>query len=244
MQILALNSSPRGKEESKTELVLQKFLEGARQAGAAAETRYLRNYRVKHCLGCFACWFETPGRCVQKDDMTGELYDLFLVADVVVLASPLYHYNLNARMKAFIERTLPMIRPDFVDRGAKTGHPLRVGNAPRIVALSVCAFPEAENFKALSLNLKMIFGQNLVAEIYRHSSEFMGIPELAPQVAEVLAAMGRAGEELVRLGRVEPDTQAALGRDLAPRDMIIQAANQEFAQIEMRRSNPSPTEQK
>jgi len=231
MQILALNSSPRGKEESKTELVLQRFLEGARRAGATAETLYLRNYRIRHCLGCFACWFKTPGRCIQEDDMTGELFHRYLAADVAVLASPLYHYNLNARLKAFIERTLPMIKPDFIDRGSKTGHPLRVERAPRIVALSVCAFPEPENFKALSLNLKMIFGQGLIAEIYRHSSEFMAIPELAPRVAEVLAALERAGEEVVRQGRVELQTQAALGRDLAPREMLIRAANEEFSRL-------------
>jgi hypothetical protein len=239
MHILALNSSPRGPEESKTELVLQKFLEGARRAGATADTLYLRNYRIRHCLGCFGCWFKTPGRCVQADDMTGELYDRFLAADLVVLASPLYHYTLNARMKAFVERTLPMIKPDFVNRGAKTGHPLRVARAPRIVALSVCAFPEPENFKAMSLTLKMIFDQGLVAEIYRHSSEFMAVPELAPQVAEVLAAVARAGEEVVRLGRVEAGTQTALGRDLAPREMLIRAANEEFSQISARQSQPS-----
>lgn len=231
MKILAFNSSPRGRDESKTEWVLQSFLEGARQAGAETETLYLRNYRIGHCLGCFGCWFKTPGRCIQEDDMTGELYERFLAADVAVLASPLYHFNLNARMKAFIERTLPMILPEFVDRGARTGHPLRVPHIPRIVALSVCAFPEPENFQALSLNLRMIFGEHLIAEIYRHSSEFMQAPELASPVAKVLAAAGRAGEELVRLGRVEPDTQAALSRDLAPRKMLIRAANDHFAQI-------------
>jgi multimeric flavodoxin WrbA len=239
MHILALNSSPRGKETSKTELVLQKFLEGARRAGATADTLYLRDYRIRHCLGCFGCWFQTPGRCIQVDDMTGELYDRFLAADIAVLASPLYHYNLNARMKTFIERTLPMIKPTFVDHGAKTGHPLRVEHMPLIVALSVCAFPEQENFKALSLNLKMIFGQALIAEVYRHSSEFMAIPQLAPQVAEVLAAVAQAGDEVVRLGRVEAGTQAALSRDLAPREMIINAANDEFSQIEARQSLPS-----
>jgi multimeric flavodoxin WrbA len=231
MKILAFNSSPRGKEESKTELVLQKFLEGARRAGAEAETLYLRDYRIRHCLGCFGCWFKTPGRCIQEDDMTGELYERFVDAEVAVLASPLYHYNLNARMKVFIERTLPMILPEFVDRGARTGHPLRVAQSPRIVALSVCAFPEMENFQALSLNLKMIFGQSLIAEIYRHSSEFMDAPELASPVAKALDAVAQAGEELVRTGRVEPETQAALSRDLAPRQMLIQAANQHFAQM-------------
>jgi hypothetical protein len=239
MTILALNSSPRGQGESKTELVLQKFLEGARRAGATADTLYLRNYRVKNCLGCFACWFETPGRCVQEDDMTGELYDRFLAADMAVLASPLYHFNLNARMKAFIERTLPMLQPTFIDNGARTGHPLRVERLPRLVALSVCAFPEPDNFQALSLNLRMIFGQALVAEIYRHSSEFMTAPELASPVAGVLAAVAQAGEEVVRLGRVEPETQTALSRDLAPRAMLIRAANEHFSQIAAQQTIPA-----
>ena len=74
MHILALNSSPRDNETSKTELVLQKFLEGAKRAGASAETLYLRNYKVNHCLGCYGCWVQTPGRCVQKDDMTEILF--------------------------------------------------------------------------------------------------------------------------------------------------------------------------
>ena len=238
MHILALNSSPRSNEESKTELVLEKFSGGGRPRRRRHRNRIFARLPDQALPGLFACWFKTPGRCIQKDDMTGGLFDRFLAADLVVLASPLYHYNLNARMKTFIERTLPMIKPDFVDRGAKTGHPLRVAKAPRIAAVSVCAFPETENFQALSLNLRMIFGAGLVAEIYRHSSEFMAIPELAPRVAEVLAALSTAGEELVRLGRVEPATQAALSQDLAPREDLIRAANQEFAQIAMRLGNP------
>ena len=42
------------------------------QIGAATETLYLRNYKIKHCLGCYSCWLQTPGRCVQKDDMSEE----------------------------------------------------------------------------------------------------------------------------------------------------------------------------
>ena len=45
MHILALNSSPRDNETSKTALVLQKFLEGAKRAGASTETLYLRDYK-------------------------------------------------------------------------------------------------------------------------------------------------------------------------------------------------------
>ncbi|MEW6386186.1 MAG: flavodoxin family protein [Thermodesulfobacteriota bacterium] len=225
MKITAFNSSPRSKETSKTEMLLQSFLAGAARAGAATETLYLKKYHINHCSGCFACWLKGQGRCVQEDDMTEELLDRLLAPDIAVLATPLYHFNMNARMKTFIERTLPMLEPTMEARGDRTHRPLRVPKVPRIVALSVCAFPEQYNFQALSLNLRMIFGPLLIAEIYRHSSEFLPLPQLAPKVGEVLAAAVRAGEEVVRHGKVEPATLAALTQDLAPKEQLINLAN-------------------
>jgi len=228
MRILAFNSSPRDNQTSKTELVLQSFLEGARRAGAETETLYLRDYKIKHCLGCFSCWVKTPGRCVQKDDMAEQLFDRYIAADLAVLATPLYHYNMNARMKMFIERTLPMVSPVFTNRGERTGHPYRYERVPKVAVVSVCGFPEQEHFRALSLNMRMILGDLLVAEIYRHTSEALPVPPLAAKVQEVLAAISRAGEELVRDGKVQPETLAAATQDLAPRELIIQMVNEHW----------------
>lgn len=214
MRILAFNSSPRDNQTSKTDLVLQKFLEGARRAGAETETIYLRNYQIKHCLGCFSCWVKTPGRCIQKDDMAEELFDRYIQADLAVLATPLYHFNMNARLKMFIERTLPMVVPGgSPDQG---GVNYRYERVPKVAVLSVCGFPAMDTFRCLSLNMQMILGDLLVAEIYRHTSEAMIAPPLAAKVQEVLAAVARAGEELVRDGKVSPETLAAVTQDLAP----------------------------
>jgi multimeric flavodoxin WrbA len=228
MRIIAFNSSPRDNQTSKTELVLQSFLAGARRAGAETETLYLWDYKIKHCLGCFSCWIKTPGRCVQKDDMAEELFGRYLAADLAVLATPLYHFNMNARMKMFIERTLPMVSPILTDRGERTGHPYRFEHIPKVAVVSVCGFPEQEHFRALSLNMRMILGDLLVAEIYRHTSEALVAPPLAAKVQEVLAAVSRAGEELVRDGKVQPETLTAAAQDLAPRELIIQLANEHW----------------
>ena len=165
------------------------------------------------------------------------MFGRFLEADLAVLATPLYHFNMNARLKSFIERTLPMLEPIFTDRGERTGHPFRVAKVPRIVALSVCAFPETYNFQALSLNMRMLYGNNLVAEIYRHSSEFLTVPPLQPQVEKVLAAVVQAGSEVVRQGQVSLDTMKALTQDLAPRETLIHLANQ-FWREEMEKLDP------
>jgi len=171
------------------------------------------------------------------------LFGRFLEADLAVLATPLYHFTMNARMKAFIERTLPMLEPVFFARHA--ARPWRFQKIPRLVAISVGAFPERHNFDALSLNLRMIFGNLLVGEIYRHSSEFFVIPELASPVQEVLAATAQAGREVVLEGKIQPTTQATIMQDLAPREKLGRLANAHWRQQmeEHDHEPPSQTEE-
>ena len=227
MNILALNSSPRDNETSKTELVLQTFLQGARRAGAVAETLYLRNYKISHCLGCYHCWLQSPGQCVQKDDMTDTLFDRYLQADLVVLASPIYHATMNGRMKIFVERTMPMMDPlkEMPEGGA--GAPHRFENMPKVVALSVAGYWDQVMFQALSLTWQMCLGNDLIAEIYRNSSEFLTVPEFQASVQPVLDALVNAGEEVVRQGKVNPDTMAAITQPLAPAE-ILERLSREF----------------
>jgi multimeric flavodoxin WrbA len=125
MKVLALNSSPRGAGQSKTELMLDHLVQGMREAGANVELVDLRKKTIKNCVGCFTCWTKTPGLCIHKDDMTNELFPTFLESDLVIYATPLYHFTLNATMKAFIERTLPILQPFFEQAAGATHHPLR-----------------------------------------------------------------------------------------------------------------------
>jgi len=141
MKVLALNSSPRKGGQSKTELMLSHLVKGMQDAGADVETVHLRDKTVRNCAGCFTCWTKTPGTCIHKDDMTKELYPKWLESDLAVYASPLYHFHMNATMKAFIERTLPVSEPFFLEGKDRTHHPLR-GNHPLMVFLSVAGLPE------------------------------------------------------------------------------------------------------
>ena len=78
MKVLAINSSPRGDGQSKTELMLNHLVKGMREAGAEVEVVELRKRKVNNCIGCFTCWTKTPGVCIHKDDMTKELYPKWL----------------------------------------------------------------------------------------------------------------------------------------------------------------------
>ena len=149
MKVIAINSSPRSDGTSKTGIMLDALAQGMRDAGAEVEVIPLRRKKVNNCIGCYTCWTKTPGICVHKDDMTNELFPKWLEADIAVYATPLYHFTMNAAMKAFVERTLPVLEPFLVQAKGKTTHPLRQ-IPPKVVALSVAGFPEASVFAQLS----------------------------------------------------------------------------------------------
>jgi putative NADPH-quinone reductase len=209
MKVLALNSSPRGDGQSKTELMLTHLVKGMREAGAAVEVVDLRKKSIKHCIGCFTCWTKTPGVCIHKDDMTQELFPKWRDAQLVVYATPLYHFTLNATMKAFIERTLPFLEPYLEDRGGETGHPARFKH-PKVVFLSVAGFPEISVFDQLSSWVNFVFGRHgiLLAEIYRPMAESMNTPYLMKKTNQVLNATMQAGREIVQNSKISPETLA------------------------------------
>ena len=80
---------------------MDKALEEAAKLGVDTEKIALSEYEVKPCLGHDACAsFES---CLQKDDAVWIL-DKFREADGVILAAPVYYYDVTAQMKAFIDR--------------------------------------------------------------------------------------------------------------------------------------------
>ena len=205
MKVLAINSSPRADGISKTAMMLDALVKGMRDAGAEVETIHLREKKIKNCIGCFTCWTKTPGVCVQKDDMTNELFPKWLEADLAVYATPLYHFTVNATMKAFIERTLPVVEP-FLKRGDdSTSHPLRQ-KLPRAVVLSVAGFPEMSVFAQLTSYVNFLFGKGLVAEIYRPGAEMMSLPQLSERTKDILEATAQGGRELVQSMKISKET--------------------------------------
>jgi multimeric flavodoxin WrbA len=227
MYVLALNSSPRTGNHSKTERMLDHLVSGMREAGARVEVVELRKKLVKPCMGCFSCWTKTPGKCIHLDDMTQELFPKWLEADLVVYAFPLYHFTMNAVLKNFIERTLPVVQPFFLRKEGRTGHPLRQ-NVPKAVVLSVAGFPEMSVFEQLSSWVRFLFGHGgrLVAEIYRPAAEMMTYPAFREKADEIFRATEQAGREIVTSMKIEPETLARITQDITANwDTLSEIAN-------------------
>lgn len=104
-KILVLTSSARVKGNS--DLLADEFIRGTQESGHKVEKIGLSRKNIKGCLGCNACQRNT-GVCVQKDDAI-EIIQKMLDADIIVFATPVYFYHVNAQMKLLWDRTYAQI---------------------------------------------------------------------------------------------------------------------------------------
>lgn len=101
-KVLILSGSPR--RGGNSDLLCDAFAEGARQAGHSVEKLRVSEKSIHPCIGCYHC-SDHGGVCVFQDDMADVLQRM-IDADVLVLASPVYFYSIDAQLKAVIDRTV------------------------------------------------------------------------------------------------------------------------------------------
>ncbi len=78
-----------------------KFIEGTKEAGHEI-VRFDAAFKDVHpCIGCDKC--RRTGSCAFQDDIN-ELNPDLLSSDAVVFVSPIYYYDINAQIKAVIDR--------------------------------------------------------------------------------------------------------------------------------------------
>ena len=95
---------------SNSDMLADKFTEGALHAGHDVEKISLAGRNISFCRGCLAC--QKLGRCVIDDDANGIMQKV-LNADVVVWATPIYYYEMSGQMKVMIDRMNAMYPLDY-----------------------------------------------------------------------------------------------------------------------------------
>lgn len=100
--VLILSGSPR--RGGNSDLLCEEFMRGAAYAGNQVEKIFLRSKKIGYCNACYYCK-QSGGICAIKDDMA-EILSKMHQADVIVLASPVYFYSIDAQMKTVIDRTV------------------------------------------------------------------------------------------------------------------------------------------
>ena len=100
--VLILSGSPRNGGNS--DLLCDEFMRGALESGNQVEKIRVAEKKIGYCKACYYCR-QSGGVCAIKDDMA-EVLQKMIDADVIVLASPVYFYSIDAQLKALIDRTV------------------------------------------------------------------------------------------------------------------------------------------
>jgi multimeric flavodoxin WrbA len=100
MNILVVTGSPR--KNGNTEIMAEVFAQTAIASGHQVTVKKLSEKKVNPCMACQYC-FSHDGVCVQRDDMNELLKDLEQ-ADLLVIASPIYWFDVSAQTKCYIDR--------------------------------------------------------------------------------------------------------------------------------------------
>lgn len=100
-KIIVISSSPR--KGGNSDILCDKFVEGAISAGHNAEKIFLKDKTINYCTGCGFCNTNDYTACSQKDDMD-EILQKMCEADVIVFGTPIYFYAISGQMKTFIDR--------------------------------------------------------------------------------------------------------------------------------------------
>ncbi|KPU46238.1 iron-sulfur flavoprotein [Oxobacter pfennigii] len=106
-KIIALNGSPH--QHGCTAALMNEVINSLVKQGADVKTYHISKMDIKYCQGCGGC--TKHGKCVLQDDMQ-VLYDEIASADILILATPVYFWQMTAQLKTVIDRCQPFGRPN------------------------------------------------------------------------------------------------------------------------------------
>jgi multimeric flavodoxin WrbA len=196
MKVLGIMGSPR--RQSNTEILLDKALEGAREAGAEVEKVLVSKLKISPCLEIYAC--RKDGNCAIRDDMQS-LYKKLLEAGHVIFASPMFFYGVTSQAKALIDRCQALwVRRHVLGMGKEDKRERRG------VFISVGATRGTKLFDGAVLTVKYFF--DAIGVKYSGDLLVKGIDNKA-QIKEHPTALEdafRLGQELVRPDKIGVET--------------------------------------
>lgn len=108
-KIVILNGSPR--RNGNTSELVKAFTKGTEETGNTVTEFFLDAMNIHGCKGCFGGHNSKKCPCVQNDDMQ-QIYPAVKECDVIVLATPLYYWNMSGQLKTAVDRLFALEEGD------------------------------------------------------------------------------------------------------------------------------------
>lgn len=152
MDFLVLDGHPKGDDKFYEDYLIQ-FCSGIEAKGHQVERFILREMDIHQCIGCWSCWWKTPGRCVFKDDAE-ILYPKMVHTDRLVFTSLLLLGFVSSTLKRMHDRSIPLIHPYMNIVNGEVHHRKRY---PKYPGLGVLVQPEADTDNEDLKIVKMLY---------------------------------------------------------------------------------------
>lgn len=164
MKVTAFVGSPR--KRGNTDILVDRFLDGAKSKGASTEKIYLYDCTINPCQGCYKnCWI-TPKDCVRWADDMDQLIQKVISSDLTMFASPVYMASYTVQLTAFFERCIPVMHVDLKNMKILENK----FKGKNVVVALVHDFPEPSTadlpFKVIEHVLVKNFQMNIVGKLH------------------------------------------------------------------------------
>ncbi len=119
MKILTILGSPQ--KAGKTATVLKFVEEKIIAKGDEIIRVNAAEKQISGCRGCYACMQvqDSPG-CVLQDDMY-DVYSKMISSDAIIIASPIYCYELTSQIKPLLDRSFALMYTSLLDKKTVAG---------------------------------------------------------------------------------------------------------------------------
>ncbi len=122
MKITILNGDMSGKDSAfSTYLTL---LKEKLSENSSVEVYTINDMDLNYCIGCWSCWWKTPGVCGLKDGAP-KIFHSIINSDFVLFASPLMVGMTSSALKKIHDRLIVLIHPYMAVKNSEVHHQKR-----------------------------------------------------------------------------------------------------------------------
>lgn len=117
----------------KNELLAQEIKNCYREKNKETEVIIYNSIdtEIKDCIGCWSCWWKSPGKCALKDEAY-KLYKDYINSDEVVILFHTENGFIDGKGKTFLDRLILHYLPYIKLRNGECGHLKRYDKYPLI----------------------------------------------------------------------------------------------------------------
>ena len=169
VKVLAVVGSPRKQNTYKLVEAVAEAM--AKNKNVETELVQLSEFDIKHCAGCEE-FCEKTGECNIQDDMQ-KLYPKLKEADVLIIGTPTYYWNVSGVVKDFIDRTNPLYNTESLK--GKIGAAVAVAeeSGQELALSAISKFFELHSMKQIG-SIAIVRGDKPIGEAELEMAKTLG----------------------------------------------------------------------